>query len=195
MSVKIRLSRKGKKHQALYHIIATDSRAPRDGRFIEKLGIYNPNTVPATIELDFDSALAWLQKGAQPSDTCRSILSVKGVMLKKHLMEGVAKGAFNEDEANRRFNEWLEKKEAQLRGERDADSKQQAEERRNRLAAEAKVNEKRKAELIKKQSELAAEAAKAASAAEATVSDQPADQPVDQPAAEVGGTSEESKPE
>ena len=96
MAVKIRLARHGKKGYAFYHIVAADSRAPRDGRFIEKLGTYNPNTNPATIDLDFEKALGWLQKGAQPTDTCRAILSYKGVLYKKHLLGGIAKGAFSE---------------------------------------------------------------------------------------------------
>ena len=110
MAVKIRLARHGKKGYAFYHIVAADSRAPRDGKFIEKLGTYNPNTNPATIDLDFGKALDWLQKGAQPTDTCRAILSYKGVMYKKHLLGGVAKGAFSEAEAEARFNKWLEAK-------------------------------------------------------------------------------------
>ena len=104
MAVKIRLARHGKKGYAFYHIVAADSRAPRDGKFIEKLGTYNPNTNPATIDLKFDRALDWLLKGAQPTDTCRAILSYKGVMYKKHLLGGVAKGAFTETEAEARFN-------------------------------------------------------------------------------------------
>ena len=99
MAVKIRLARHGKKGFAFYHIVAADSRAPRDGKFIEKLGTYNPNTNPATIDLNFEKALGWLLKGAQPTDTCRAILSYKGVMYKKHLLDGVAKGAFTEAEA------------------------------------------------------------------------------------------------
>ena len=108
MAVKIRLARHGKKGYAFYHIVAADSRAPRDGKFIEKLGTYNPNTNPATIDLNFEKALGWLLKGAQPTDTCRAILSYKGVMYKKHLLGGVAKGAFTEAEAEARFNKWLE---------------------------------------------------------------------------------------
>ena len=92
MSVKIRLSRFGRKRYAYYHIVVADSRAPRDGKFIDRIGSYNPNTNPATIDLNFDKALDWLQKGAQPTDTCRAILSYKGVLLKKHLQQGVQKG-------------------------------------------------------------------------------------------------------
>ena len=110
MATRIRLARHGKRKQAFYHIVVADQRAPRNGRFIEKLGIYNPNTNPATIELDFDSAVNWLLKGAQPSETVRAMLSYKGVMMKKHLMAGVAKGAFNEEEAEKRFTAWMEVK-------------------------------------------------------------------------------------
>ena len=98
MATRIRLARHGRKKYAFYHIVVADTKAPRDGRFIEKLGTYNPNTNPATIDLNFDSAVDWLLKGAQPSDTARAILSYKGVLMKKHLAAGVAKGAFNEEE-------------------------------------------------------------------------------------------------
>ena len=107
MAVRIRLARKGRKQKAYYHIVVADSRSPRDGRYIEKIGAYNPITNPATIELDFDKALGWLQNGALPTDTCRAILSYKGVLMKKHLLEGVRKGAFDEAESNRRFDEWI----------------------------------------------------------------------------------------
>ena len=114
MAVKIRLAKKGRKKLAYYHIVVADSRSPRDGRYIEKIGIYNPVTDPATIELDFNRALDWLQNGAQPTDTCRAILSYKGVLLKKHLLEGVKKGAFDEAEAERRFNEWIKLNEEKI---------------------------------------------------------------------------------
>ncbi len=119
MPVKIRLTRQGRKKRSYYHIIVADSRAPRDGRFIEKLGNYDPNTNPATIELDFEKSLNWVLKGAQPTDTCRAILSYKGVMYKMHLMEGVKKNAFSEDEAEKKFAEWLSQKEAKIQSKRD----------------------------------------------------------------------------
>ena len=106
MPVKIRLSRQGKKGYAFYHIVAADSRAPRDGKYIERLGSYNPNTHPVTVELNFDKALYWLNNGAQPTETCRNILSHEGVLLKKHLLGGVKKGAFSEAEAEARFEKW-----------------------------------------------------------------------------------------
>ena len=110
MATKIRLQRHGKKGKPFYHIVIADSRAKRDGRFIEKLGTYNPNVRPAEINLDFDNALIWLQKGAIPTDTVRAILSYKGVLLKKHLLDGVKKGAFNEEAAESKFKQWLEEK-------------------------------------------------------------------------------------
>ena len=111
MAVKIRLSRHGKKNYAFFHIVVADSRAPRDGRFIEQIGTYNPNTNPATITLDSDRALVWLNYGAQPTDTCRRILSYKGVMLRKHLQGGVKKGALTQEQADAKFNAWMQEKE------------------------------------------------------------------------------------
>ena len=110
MPVRIRLQRHGRKGRPIFSIVAADSRSPRDGRFIEKIGQYNPNTNPATIDLNFNSALEWMQKGAQPSDTCRAILSYKGVLLKKHLLDGVRKGALTEEQVEERFDKWLEEK-------------------------------------------------------------------------------------
>ncbi|MFR9620749.1 MAG: 30S ribosomal protein S16 [Rikenellaceae bacterium] len=159
MAVKIRLARHGKKGYAFYHIVAADARAPRDGRFIEKLGTYNPNTNPATIDLKFDRALDWLQKGAQPTDTARAILSYKGVLMMKHLMGGVAKGAFTEAEAEAKFNKWLEAKGMTITNKvsklaADADAADKA-----RQAAEAKVNADRVEALAVKAAEAAAAAA------------------------------------
>ena len=155
MAVKIRLARHGKKGYAFYHIVAADSRAPRDGKFIEKLGTYNPNTNPATIDLDFGKALDWLQKGAQPTDTCRAILSYKGVMYKKHLLGGVAKGAFTETEAEARFNKWMEAKAGKI------------EAKTNKLATEAKIKEERAAAIAEKKAAAEAAAREAAEAAAA----------------------------
>lgn len=114
MPVKMRLQRKGRKKRPFYHIVVADARAPRDGRFIEKLGVYNPMTVPATIELDREKAYDWLTKGAQPTDTVRAILRFKGVLYKKHLMRGVKKGAMSVEEAEVKFTEWVEAKEAKV---------------------------------------------------------------------------------
>lgn len=158
MAVKIRLARKGRKRKAYYHIVVADSRSPRDGRYIEKIGMYYPITNPATIELDFDKALGWLQNGATPTETCRAILSYKGVMLKKHLLEGVKKGAFDDAEATRRFDEWLRQQEAKIDAKRSGLEKSQDDELGIRLAAEKKLNEERAARLLKKQQELASKA-------------------------------------
>lgn len=143
MPVKIRLARHGKKGYAFYHIVVADSRAPRDGKFIEKIGTYNPNTNPATIDLDFDKALDWLQKGAQPTDTCRSILSYKGVLYKKHLLGGVAKGAFDEAAANSRFEKWIGEKAAKISAKTQKLSGEKEKAEQARLAAEKELKEKR----------------------------------------------------
>ncbi|UJH68638.1 30S ribosomal protein S16 [Allomuricauda sp. SCSIO 65647] len=143
MPVKIRLQRHGKKGKPFYWIVAADSRSKRDGKFLEKLGTYNPNTNPATINLNVDGSVKWLQHGAQPTDTARAILSYKGVLLKKHLLVGVAKGAFSEEEAEKKFNAWVEEKEAAIQAKRDGLSKAEAEAKAKALAAEKEVNEKR----------------------------------------------------
>ncbi|MFH0842066.1 MAG: 30S ribosomal protein S16 [Bacteroidota bacterium] len=158
MAVKIRLARKGRKKLAYYHIVVADSRSPRDGRYIEKIGKYNPLTNPASIELDFDKALGWLQNGALPTETCRAILSYKGVLIKKHLLEGVKKGAFDEAEASRRFEEWMKQNESKIEAKRSGLEKSQDEELVKMLAAEKKINEARATRLAKKQAELAARA-------------------------------------
>ncbi len=167
MSVKIRLARKGRKKQAYYHVVVADSRSPRDGRFIEKIGIYNPITDPATIDINFDKALGWLQNGAQPTETCRAILKYKGVMMKKHLLDGVKKGAFDEAEADRRFNEWLKGKEEKIEMKKSGLEKLGEDARKRRLDAEKAIKEARAAEYAKKLAALAAEAEAAAKAAAA----------------------------
>ena len=141
MPVKIRLSRQGKKGYAFYHIVAADSRAPRDGKFIERLGSYNPNTHPATVELDFNKALTWLNNGAQPTETCRNILSHEGVLLKKHLLEGVKKGAFAEAEAEARFGKWKNEKQSKTEAIKNEATKRQNELSRKNREVEVKVKE------------------------------------------------------
>jgi len=183
MSVKIRLARKGRTKKAYYHVVVADSSAPRDGRFIEKIGMYNPLTNPATIEIDFGKALDWLQKGAQPTETCRAILKYKGVMMKKHLLEGVKKGAFDEAEADRRFNEWLKVKEEQIENKKTGIEKKGEETRQKRLEAETAIKEARAAEYAKKLAALAAEAEAAAKAAAGV--EEPAEEPVAEEAAET----------
>lgn len=165
MAVKIRLARHGKKNYAYYHIIVADSRAPRDGRFIELIGSYNPNSNPATIILDNDKALDWMNKGAQPTDTCRKILSYKGVLLKKHLLEGVKKGALTAEQAEAKLNAWVAEKESKITNKKADLVKNADSAKRTALEAEAKVNADRAAELAKKKAEEAA--AKAAAEAEA----------------------------
>ena len=150
MAVKIRLQRRGKKGQAFYHIVIADGRAPRDGRFIEKIGTYNPLTKPADIDLNFDKALDWLQKGAQPTDTARAILSYKGVIYKNHLLKGVKKGALTEEQANAKFDAWLKEKEDKIAKAVNATVLEKKEIIKDRFDAEAKVNESRTAEIAKK---------------------------------------------
>jgi len=175
MAVKIRLARKGRKKVAFYHIVVADSRSPRDGRYIEKIGTYNPVTNPATIELDFDKALGWLQNGALPTDTCRAILSYKGVLMKKHLLEGVRKGAFDEAEANRRFDEWVKQNEAKIEAKKSGLEKSQDETLAGKLMQEKKINEARAAKLAKKQADLAAKETAALKAITA-VEEEPAEE-------------------
>jgi small subunit ribosomal protein S16 len=158
MAVKIRLARKGRKKLAYYHIVVADSRSPRDGRYIEKIGKYNPLTNPATIELDFDKALGWLQNGALPTETCRAILSYKGILIKKHLLEGVKKGAFDDAEATKRFEDWMKQNEEKIEAKKSGLEKSKDDEVATQLAAEKQINEARAAKLAKKQAELAAKA-------------------------------------
>ena len=154
MATRIRLSRHGRKKQAFYHIVVSDQRSPRDGRFIAKLGIYNPNTNPATIDLDFDGAVNWLLKGAQPSDTVRAILSYKGVMMKKHLLVGVAKGAFNEEEAEKRFAAWMDNKEKEVSEKKSVLEEAAIKKEKEKLAAEKNKNIERAKAIEIKKSEL-----------------------------------------
>ena len=161
MPTKIRLQRHGKKRYPFYHVVIADSRAPRDGKFIEKLGTYNPNTNPATIDIDFDGALSWMKKGAQPTDTVRALLSYKGVIYKNHLDKGVAKGAFTQEDADKKFVAWLEEKEAKIDSKKnklDSDKEAAA---KKALAAETEANAKKAASIAAKTAELAGEVADA----------------------------------
>jgi len=167
MSVKIRLARHGKKNHAFFHIVVTDSRSPRDGRYIEQVGTYNPNTNPASIVLNSERALYWLGVGAQPSDTCRRILSYEGVLLKKHLAGGVAKGAITEAVAEQRWNAWKAERDAKVEAKKQGINRKSAEDRRAGQAAEAKVNSDRAEAIAKKKAEEAAAAEEARKAAEA----------------------------
>ena len=169
MATKIRLQRNGRKGYAFYSIVIADARAPRDGRFTEKIGTYNPNTNPATVDLNFERALHWVMVGAQPTDTVRNILSREGVYMKKHLLGGVAKGAFDEAQAEAKFNAWKENKQSGLAALKAKEEEAKKAEAKARLEAEKKVNEvKAKALAEKKAAEEAAKAAAEAPAEEAT---------------------------
>lgn len=175
MPVKIRLARHGRKRRAFYHIVVADSRAPRDGRYIERIGSYNPNTNPATIDLNFDKALTWLGNGAQPTDTARAILSYEGVMMKKHLLDGVKKGAFDEATAEEKFQAWKQEKEAKINAKKDGLSKAADEAKAARLEAEAKISADR-AEAIAKKAAEAEAAAKAEEAGEEAANEEGAEE-------------------
>lgn len=166
MATKIRLARHGHKDYAYYHIVIADSRAPRDGKYIERIGSYNPNTNPATVNLNFERALYWVNVGAQPTDTVRNILSREGVMMMKHLQGGVKKGAFDEATAQSRFDAWKAQKDAKL-GKITAEEAAKAQKiAKERLAAEVESNKQKAAEVAKKRQEaLEAEAAAAQEAA------------------------------
>ncbi len=143
MSVKIRLQRHGKKGKPFYWIVAADARAKRDGKYLEKIGTYNPNVNPAEINLDVDGAVKWLQNGAQPTDTAKAILSYKGAMLKNHLVGGVRKGALTEEQAEAKFTAWLEEKEAKISAKEEGLTAAEADAKAKALAAEKAVNEAR----------------------------------------------------
>lgn len=145
MSVKIRLQRQGKKGKPFYWIVAADSRVKRDGKILEKLGTYNPNTNPATIDINVDNSITWLENGAQPTHTAKAILSYKGVLFKKHLAGGVNKGAFSEEEAEKRFEAWLKEKEEKIAKKAENIEKAKADAKAKALKAEKEVNETRKA--------------------------------------------------
>ena len=157
MPVKIRLQRHGKKGKPYYWIVAADARSKRDGKYLEKLGAYNPNTNPATIELNIDGAVTWLQNGAQPTDTARAILSYKGALLKNHLAGGVKKGALTEEQAEAKFNAWLDEKANKVNAKKDGLAKAKADAKAKALEAEKAVNEARAAAAVEKVEEVVAE--------------------------------------
>ena len=159
MPVKIRLQRHGKKGKPFYWVVAADSRSKRDGRYLEKIGTYNPNTNPATVDINLDSAVKWLENGAQPTDTARTLLSYRGVMLKHHLNGGVRKGAHSQEEADAKFEAWLVEKEGKIQTKVDRLSKADSEARTKALDAEKAVNEKRIADSKALEEEAIAEAA------------------------------------
>jgi len=182
MSVKIRLARHGKKNFAYFHIVVADSRAPRDGRFIERIGTYNPNTNPAVIELDGDKALTWLNNGAQPTDTCRRILSYKGVLLKKHLLDGVKKGALTEEAAIQKWEAWMQEKDAKVQNKKSELAQEKRDNSKVRLEAEGKAKEEMAAAVAKKKAEKAMKEAEAKAAAAAEEVPATEEAPVEAPA-------------
>lgn len=179
MPVRIRLQRHGKKGKPFYWIVAADGRAKRDGRFLEKLGTYNPNTNPASIDLSVDDAVRWLENGAQPSETARRILSYRGVLLKHHLNAGVRKGAMTEEEAEKKFQAWLSEKEQKIEQKAEGLEKARAEARAKALEAEKEANAKRAQAAVE---EEAAEA----EATEEGEAEAPAAEATEAPAAEAG---------
>lgn len=166
MSVKIRLQRHGKKGKPFYWVVAADARAKRDGKYLEKIGTYNPNTNPATVDINVDAAVQWLFNGAQPTDTARTVLSYKGVMLKHHLQGGVRKGALTQEQADAKFTAWLEEKENRINAKKEGLSSSKAADKAQRLAADKEVNAKRSAAAA--EAKAAAEAATTEAAVEAT---------------------------
>ncbi len=167
MAVKIRLARRGRKKRAMYDVVVADARAPRDGRFIEKIGTYNPNTDPASININNEKAFDWVMKGAQPTDTVKAMLSYRGVMYRKHLQIGVIKGALTQEQADAKLAEWVEAKEAKISGKVESLSKAQADAKKAKLEAETKVKEARAEALAAKQAEEEAANAPAEEEAEA----------------------------
>ena len=166
MAVKIRLARRGRKKAAMYDIVVADSRSPRDGRFIEKLGTYNPNTNPASIDYDGDRAFYWVMNGAEPTETVRAMLAYRGVLLRRHLQLGVGKGALTQEVADQRYQEWLDAKNAKIEAKKTGLVDTKAESRKQQLAAETKVKEAR-AEVLRKKQEAALAAATPAAPAPA----------------------------
>lgn len=202
MPVKIRLQRHGKKGKPFYWIVAADARSKRDGRYLEKLGTYNPNTNPATVEVKLDNAVNWLEKGAQPTDTARTLLSYRGVMLKHHLNGGIRKGALSQEEADKKFATWLEEKEAKIQSKKDGLSQSESELKAKRLADEKAVSDKRLADAAAAEAEAAAEEAAADSieAEEATTeaAEAPAEQteaPAEEATTEKEAVAEEAEQE
>ncbi len=206
MATKIRLQRFGKKGKPFYHVVVADSRSPRDGKFIERLGSYNPNTNPATIDINFEKTLDWVTKGAQPTDTCRAILSYKGVLYRKHLEGGVKKGALTAEQADAKFAAWLEGKTGKIEGKKDNLTKTKEEARKIALAAEAKKKEDIAAAVLAKNTPPVEEVeeapveetvAESADAPEASVEEAPvAEAPVaEEPVAEAPVAAEAVEPE
>jgi small subunit ribosomal protein S16 len=157
MPVKLRLQRHGKKGKPFYWLVAADARSKRDGRYLEKIGTYNPNTNPATVNINIENAVSWLEKGAQPTDTARTLLSYKGAMLKHHLNGGVRKGALTQEEADRKFEAWLEEKQAKIQAKIDGLVQTASDAKTQRLAAEKEISDKRLADAAAQETEAATE--------------------------------------
>ena len=187
MAVKIRLARRGRKKQAIYDVVVADARAPRDGRFIEKLGSYNPNSNPAFISIDEERAFKWVMDGAQPTDTARAILSYRGVMYKKHLQVGVNKGAITQEDADKKFEAWMTEKESKVQGKVDSLAKAKDAASKTKLEAEAKVNAARAEKIAKEKFAI-----EEAEAAEAKAAEAPAEEEV--PATEEAAPAAEAAP-
>ena len=198
MPVKIRLQRHGKKGKPFYWVVAADARAKRDGRYLEKIGTYNPNTNPATVNLDVDAAVKWLENGAQPTDTARTLLSYRGALLKHHLQGGVRKGALTQEDADTKFEAWLEQKDVLIQAKVDGLSKEEAKAQADAFAAEKAVNEKRVSDAKALVDAAAAEevaAVEAAAAAEkeaAAAAEAPAVEEAKEEVAEEAATAEEA---
>jgi small subunit ribosomal protein S16 len=206
MPVKIRLQRHGKKGKPFYWVVAADARSNRDGRFLEKLGIYNPNTNPATIDINLDHSVKWLENGAQPTETARRILSYKGVLLKHHLNAGVRKGALTEEQAEKKFQAWVDQKDQKITSKSEGLEKAKAEAKAKALEAEKEVSEKRKAAAVEAEApEAEAAVEEVAAEVEATPEAEPAEvkatpeageaatEEAEAPAAEAGEAADDSE--
>jgi small subunit ribosomal protein S16 len=178
MATKIRLQRHGKKGYAFFHLVVADSRAKRDGKFIEKLGIYNPNTNPATIDINFDKTLEWVGVGAEMSDTARAILSYKGVLYKNHLDKGVKKGAFTAEEADKRFEAWVNEKDAKVEAKKSGLSTAAQKAEADRLKAEKTKNEERAAAIAAAATPVVEEVEEAPAAEETPAAEEAEETPV-----------------
>jgi small subunit ribosomal protein S16 len=188
MSVKIRLARRGRKKMAIYDVVVADARAPRDGRFIEKIGVYNPNTNPASININNERALKWLLNGAQPTDTVKAMLSYRGIMLKKHLQIGVLKGAITQEQADAKFEAWLNEKDTKIAGKTDSITKAKADARQKALDAETAKNQARLDVIKAREDEQKALLA----AAEAANNPAPVEEVVEETPAEEAPVAEEA---
>jgi len=193
MATKIRLQRHGKKGKPFYYIVVADARAPRDGRFIERLGSYNPNTNPATIDINFDKTLDWVNSGAQPTDTCRAILSYKGVLYKKHLQGGLKKGALTEEQVESKFQAWLDQKDGKITGKKESLSTAKQDARKAALAAEAKKKEEKAAAIAAKNAPAVEETEEVAEEVEAPAAEAEAETPAAETEADASAEAESAE--